>query len=223
MAKPSKPDTELNQAVQAVADMLAQGVPHPDQGSIMCGLQACCEDPKVSRSALDDAVRRLAALAEPLDLEAATFPVFGCGLAIENGGDPAPAVAVTLRFARESVRHAAALVRAAVAARRGKEAGFVWEELALFLSGGTLSPLQVVDHAEAPPEVRAAARTYIFLSPALYNVLVRSEAARRQVLADPDFLEDLRVFRQTGDCPEALVPRLLEEALQRAGPADLPE
>jgi hypothetical protein len=177
----------------------------------MTELGAWAKRADVSNAARDEAIRRMAVCAGKLSLVPATYAVFGCGLCIENGGSAEPAVAVTLRFAKESVKHAAALVRAAVKGRQGQSNAFVWEEVSLFLSGGATSPLQLVDSAELAPEARLAARMYMLLSPALYNVLERSESARRLVLADADFLHDLRAFRNLGNCPESQLLELLGE------------
>ncbi len=83
--------------------------------------------------------------------------------------------------------------------------------MCLYFSGGAASPLQLIDSAEFTDEDRLAARMYIFLSPALYNVLSRSTEARQLVLADANFLRDLRAFRNLGQCPESQLLELLGE------------
>jgi hypothetical protein len=211
VATQTLPDAALDRAVEALEVMLWAGVPHPDQGRIMTELTACAKRADVSNASRDGAVRRLAACAEGLALVPATYAVFGCGLCIENGAAE-PAVAVTLRFAKESVHHAAALLHAAVKARVGQANSFTREEVILYLSGGTTSPLQLIDSTGLSPEERRAARMYALLSPALYNVLSRSAEARRLIRADADFMRDLFAFRNLGQGPESQVPELLANA-----------
>jgi hypothetical protein len=211
VAKPSESDAALAHAVDALEAMLRDGVPHPDQGHVMAELNACAQHARISNAARDQAIQRMAACAQGLTLVPATYAVFGCGLCIENGGNAEPAVTVTLRFAKESVHYAASLFRAAVKAREGQTNAFMMEELALLFSGGQLSPLQLIESIDCPPEERVAANMYSLLSPALYNVLSQSAEARRLVLADADFMRDLRTFRNLGQCPESQVLELLGE------------
>lgn len=212
MANQNEPDAALTRAVDALVAMLREGVPHPNQGRVMTELTACAKHAGASNAARDQAIRQMAACAEGLTLVPATYLVFGCGLCIENGGDAEPAVTVTLRFAKESVHYAASLFRKAVQARAGRANAFIMEEIALYLSGGQLSPLQLIKDIECPPEERLAANMYALLSPALYNVLARSAEARRLVLADADFMHDLCAFRNLGQCPESQLLELLGES-----------
>ena len=209
MAKQHEPDAALARAVDALEAMLREGVPHPNQGRVMTELGVCVKLEGVSNAARDQAIRRMAACAEGLTLVPATYAVFGCGLCIENGGNAEPAVAVTLRFAKESVHYAASLFRRAVKARAGQTNAFIPEELALYLSGGQLSPLQLIKDIECPPEERVAANMYALLSPALYNVLSQSAEARRLTLVDAEFMHDLCTFRNLGQCPESQLLELL--------------
>lgn len=187
LAKQSKADAALIRSVAALEEMVQAGVPHADQAGVMAEVQECAERGNVSKAVLDEMIRRLATFAAPLDLVSATFPLFGCGLCIENGGDAEPAVAVTLRFTKECVHYAARNHQATKALNEGEE-------------------------VEIPDEEWVAGNMYEFLSPVLCNVLERSPSARQAILADKDFLRDIDAFEDAGECPEGWVPQLVRQA-----------
>ncbi len=196
-------DAALRRALDAVEAMIRRGLPDPQQGPVMRQLLACVKSEQVTPAALDAAVCRLATLARPLDLVRGTWAVYSCGLCIENGADAEPAAEVTLHFSKQSVRHAARLYRVGQLLRTQAE------QESRTPPG---PPPRLPAEATAPfaDEDIVAGNMYVLLSPALFNVLVRSKAARKKARADGDFCRDAAAFMDRGNSPESAVPRVLQ-------------
>jgi hypothetical protein len=202
----------LSQAVEALAEGVRRGAPDRELHPHLLGIQRHAAG--ASAAERDGGVRRLAEVAGPSDLPdpgAGVAALFGCGLLIEAGADPAPAADIMLGYARVIVPAAAHFQRALRAA---------WEKAEA--AEGELDDQRrraIVEEVgrSFPPEEIYIGNLFHKLSPALLALLLRSKEARRQARALGGFADDLRAFEHFGHEPEAFVGRVLEEAAAARG------
>ena len=203
VSQSSAPGPHLTQAIDSLAAAVLREAADDEFGRLLQNIQAHL--PGAAQEDLDAAVVRLAETAAgSVNARAATAAVFGCGLLVEDGADPAPVGPIALEFARQSVVRAARFQRAlreawARAEAEGAEPSHEKRQ-------------QIADEVAATfsAEEIGLGTLFHFLAPPLLAVLLRGKSLRQMARATPGFVEDVRAFAEFGNEPEALLTRVLE-------------